>query len=333
MLVDRFDDLLPGLAAGKYDVVMSGLTRTLERARTVAFSDPYFASGLQVLAPPSTRFATLAALAAAHARVAVRAGTTAESFARATLAGARRARARRRRRACSPPSTRGEADAVVIDYVSARDAEVRGHLHAPLQPLEDRRFTVEHFAFAVRQGDADWLGLAQPHAARGEGLGRVPRARRALQPVVPVRAMKTQAPSRWSAFVERVSDRLGKSSRVFLIGLVVACGIEVAVDWNSTLYEINVLRALAQAEGRGLRRHPAPRRPARRRGLRLGRARRLSRGLFDDEDVVYVRFSDALGNTLHDRVRADYAAAFAKRDGARPSASTTATRWSATPAA
>ncbi len=23
--------------------------------------------------------------------------------------------------------------------------------------LEDRRFTVEHFAFAVRQGDADWL--------------------------------------------------------------------------------------------------------------------------------------------------------------------------------
>ena len=28
---------------------------------------------------------------------------------------------------------------------------------------------------------------------------------------------------------------------------------------------------------------------------------------------MYVRFSDALGNTLHDRVRADYAAAFAKR--------------------
>ena len=42
----------------------------------------------------------------------------------------------------------------------------------------------------------------------------------------------------------------------------------------------------------------------------------LSRGLFDDEDVVYVRFSDVLGNTLHDRVRADYAAAFAQRDTA-----------------
>ena len=35
---------------------------------------------------------------------------------------------------------------------------MRGHVGAALQPLEDRRFTVEHFAFAVRQGDADWLG-------------------------------------------------------------------------------------------------------------------------------------------------------------------------------
>jgi polar amino acid transport system substrate-binding protein len=157
VLVDRFDDLLPGLAAGKYDVVMSGLTRTLERARAVAFSDPYFASGLQVLAPPSMRFTTLAALAAAHARVAVRAGTTADAFARATLAGTV-VRALGSDAAVLAAVDKGEADAAVIDYVSARDAEVRGRLGTPLQALEDRRFTVEHFAFAVRHGDADWLG-------------------------------------------------------------------------------------------------------------------------------------------------------------------------------
>ena len=29
---------------------------------------------------------------------------------------------------------------------------------------------------------------------------------------------------------------------MFLLGLLVACGIEVVVDWNSTLFEINVLR-------------------------------------------------------------------------------------------
>jgi len=157
VLVPKFDDLLPGLVRGSYDVVMSGLTRTLDRAQTVAFSDPYFASGLQVLAPPSTRFTTLAALVAGHARLALRGGTTAESFARTTLAGTT-LRALPTDAAVLSAVDRGEVDAAVIDYVSARDAEVRGHVHAPLQPLEDRRFTVEHFAFAVRHGDGDWLG-------------------------------------------------------------------------------------------------------------------------------------------------------------------------------
>ncbi len=171
VLVDRFDDLLPGLIAGKYDVVMSGLTRTLARARLVAFSDPYFASGLQVLVPPSAHFSTLAALGTAHARVAVRAGTTAESFARATLAGAV-VRPLANDAAVFAAVEGGDADAAVIDYVSARDAEVRGHLRVPLQPLEDRRYTVEHFAFAVRHGDADWLGwlnlLLRESKASGE---------------------------------------------------------------------------------------------------------------------------------------------------------------------
>jgi polar amino acid transport system substrate-binding protein len=157
VLVPQFDDLLPGLVQGTYDVVMSGLTRTLERARTVSFSDPYFASGLQVLAPPTTHLTTLAALVAAHARVALRAGTTAESFARTTLAGTS-VRTFGSDAAVLAAVDRGEADAAVIDYVSARDAEVRGHVRTPLQPLEDRRFTVEHFAFAARHGDGDWLG-------------------------------------------------------------------------------------------------------------------------------------------------------------------------------
>ena len=127
--------------------------------------------------------------------------------------------------------------------------------------------------------------------------------------------MRRGALSRWSLLVERVGDRLGKSSRVFLIGLLVACGIEVAVDWNSTLYEVNVLRSSLKQKGEDyvdiLRRAAQPAVEA----YDWDALDELSRGLFDDEDVVYVRFSDALGNTLHDRVRADYAAAYAKRQG------------------
>jgi polar amino acid transport system substrate-binding protein len=157
VLVDRFDNLLPGLVAGRYDVVMSGLTRTLDRARTVAFSDPYFASGLQVLVREGSRYAAVTALGQSHARIAVRGGTTAETFARNTLAGTT-VRALADEQALFAAIERNEVDAVVIDYVSARDAIVRGHVRAKLSALEDRRFTVEHFAFAVRQGDRDWLG-------------------------------------------------------------------------------------------------------------------------------------------------------------------------------
>jgi stage II sporulation SpoE-like protein len=121
--------------------------------------------------------------------------------------------------------------------------------------------------------------------------------------------------SRWNLFVERLGERLGKSSRVFLIGLLVACGIEVAVDWNSTLYEVNVLRSSLRQKGEDyvdiLRRAAQPAVEA----YDWDALDDLSRGLFDDEDVVYVRFSDALGNTLHDRVRADYAAAYLTHGG------------------
>jgi ABC-type amino acid transport substrate-binding protein len=50
------------------------------------------------------------------------------------------------------------ADAVVIDQITARDARLRGRVRATLVPVEERRFTTEQFAFAVRQGDPDWLG-------------------------------------------------------------------------------------------------------------------------------------------------------------------------------
>jgi polar amino acid transport system substrate-binding protein len=174
VLVDRFADLLPGLAAGKYDVVMSGLTRTLARARVVAFSDPYFASGLQVLTRPNAHLPTLASLGAAHARVAVRAGTTAESFARTTLAGAS-VRTVATDAALFGAVERGDADAAVIDYISARDAEVRGLVRTPLTPIEERRFTVEHFAFAVRQGDPDWLNWLNLYLRQSKASGEFHR--------------------------------------------------------------------------------------------------------------------------------------------------------------
>ncbi|NJL58474.1 MAG: transporter substrate-binding domain-containing protein [Desulfobacteraceae bacterium] len=41
--------LIPALQSGKVDLIISGMTRTLERSKSVTFTDPYFETGLCVL--------------------------------------------------------------------------------------------------------------------------------------------------------------------------------------------------------------------------------------------------------------------------------------------
>jgi len=150
VLVDRFDDLLPGLREGRYDVAIDAITRTLDRAVTIAFTEPYFASGLEVRA--REKFTTLESLRGAT--IAFEGGTTAETFARASFPQAKLQAVNGDAQLFAAMNS---ADAVVIDFVTARDAEVR-HIVAPLPAVEGRRVTTEQFAFAVRQGDPDWLG-------------------------------------------------------------------------------------------------------------------------------------------------------------------------------
>jgi polar amino acid transport system substrate-binding protein len=155
-LVDRFDDLLGGLRDGRYDLVASALTRNLERARVLSFSDPYFASGLQVLVRDPKRFGVIDQLRKKELKVVFLAGSTGAAFAARELKGAT-LHGVDSDAALDAAMDDPKVDAVVVDYVTARDAEVRGRVKAKLFPVEERRFTTEHFAFATRQGDPDWL--------------------------------------------------------------------------------------------------------------------------------------------------------------------------------
>jgi hypothetical protein len=114
------------------------------------------------------------------------------------------------------------------------------------------------------------------------------------------------------AFFKRLADRLSRSAGFFLTVVLVLCAVEVAVDWNATLYEINVLRAQLREKAENfadlLRKASEPSILA----YDADELERLSAGLFDDPDLVYVRYSDVLGNTLFDRLRPDYARSFAK---------------------
>jgi polar amino acid transport system substrate-binding protein len=160
-LVERHDLMLDGLRAGRYELAASALTRTLDRARTVAFSDPYFSSGLEVRVRDATRFAELPALDRAEVRIAYLAGTTAETFAKKSLAHAK-LESQPNESALFAAMDDAKIDAIVIDQITARDGLERGRAKNRLASLEDRRYTTEQFAWAARQGDPDfvaWLNL------------------------------------------------------------------------------------------------------------------------------------------------------------------------------
>jgi ABC-type amino acid transport substrate-binding protein len=49
-----WDTIIGGLTAGKYDIVISSLTITEERAQKVEFTNPYYHTGTQIFAPADT---------------------------------------------------------------------------------------------------------------------------------------------------------------------------------------------------------------------------------------------------------------------------------------
>jgi hypothetical protein len=119
--------------------------------------------------------------------------------------------------------------------------------------------------------------------------------------------------TRFAAWRARMSDRMARSSRVFLLGLVLACGIEVLVDWNQTLMEINVQRSSVRQKGEsyvGILSHASGRELAVKNVPALDR---LSHGIFDDDDAIYVRFTDASGAVVWDQLKSDFAEAFKQR--------------------
>jgi hypothetical protein len=121
--------------------------------------------------------------------------------------------------------------------------------------------------------------------------------------------------ARWHA---RVTEWRVRSSRAFLLGVVIACGIQVLLDWHATLVEINVLRNAIRQKGENyvgiLGKASDDELAARDRGG----LERLSHGIFDDEDAVYVRFTDAAGVVVWDNLKPDFADAFRRRGNLEP---------------
>jgi polar amino acid transport system substrate-binding protein len=71
-----FDGLIPALKTGKVDLILSSMTATAERARSIDFSEPYFKTGLSLLVNKSSPITSVADLDHPERTIAVKRGTT-----------------------------------------------------------------------------------------------------------------------------------------------------------------------------------------------------------------------------------------------------------------
>jgi polar amino acid transport system substrate-binding protein len=83
-----FTGLIPSLLTRKIDLIISSMTDTAEREKTIAFSDPYLSIGLALLAGKSSALTSTKELDQAGRIIAVRQGTTAQVWAQEHLKAA-----------------------------------------------------------------------------------------------------------------------------------------------------------------------------------------------------------------------------------------------------
>jgi polar amino acid transport system substrate-binding protein len=148
-----FTGLIPALQSGKIDLIISSMTATPERARAVAFSEPYLTTGLAVLVPAASTAPDLASLDRPGRTVVVRQGTTGEVFARANVRQAAILNLEKEN-ACVLEVAQGKADAFIYDQMSVFQNAKRhpGKVRALLAPLQK-----ESWAIALRPADTELL--------------------------------------------------------------------------------------------------------------------------------------------------------------------------------
>jgi polar amino acid transport system substrate-binding protein len=151
----EFSGLIPALQGGKIDMIISGMTRTLDRAKTVTFTVPYFETGLCALlsnkkAPDVTE---ISQLNDPNRVIAVKLGTTGDIVASKLFPKARLNRYKEET-ACVLDVVAGRADAFIYDQLSIgkHHRQNPDTTHAILKP-----FTYEPYAIAIRSGDFVFL--------------------------------------------------------------------------------------------------------------------------------------------------------------------------------
>jgi polar amino acid transport system substrate-binding protein len=146
-----FDGLVPALKTGKIALILSSLTRTEERARSIDFSEPYLATGLCLLIARDSPVDSVTNLDQAGRRVAVKKGTTGHAYAAAHLKHADLL-VLDKEAAAVLEVIQGNADAFIYDQMSVFQHWQRNPTttRAALKP-----FQKEYWAIGIQKGNED----------------------------------------------------------------------------------------------------------------------------------------------------------------------------------
>lgn len=149
-----FDGLIPSLATGKIDLIISSMTITEERKKTVDFSDPYLTTGLCLLVGKNSPVTSIDDLDKPGITVAVKKGTTGHLYATRNLKNAKML-VLDKEAAAVLEVVQGKAQAFIYDQMSTyqnwkmnQDAT-----RALLNPFQQ-----EKWGIALRRGDGQLKG-------------------------------------------------------------------------------------------------------------------------------------------------------------------------------
>jgi polar amino acid transport system substrate-binding protein len=145
-----FDGLIPALKTGRIDCIISSMTATPERARSIAFSKPYLTTGLSLLVGTRSPVRGEADLKLPGRVIAVKKGTTGHQYASSTLRQARLL-VLDKENAAVMEVLKGKADAFIYDPLSVYRNHAR---HPDTTRAILRPFREETWAVGLRQGDA-----------------------------------------------------------------------------------------------------------------------------------------------------------------------------------
>jgi polar amino acid transport system substrate-binding protein len=146
-----FDGLVPALKTRKIDCVISSMTATPERRKSIAFSEPYLKTGLALLVAARSPVRAAADLDAPGRVVAVKKGTTGHQYAATNLKRAR-VLVLDKETAAVLEVAQGKADAFIYDSLSV----FQNHRRHPEQTRAILApFREETWAIGLRLGDDD----------------------------------------------------------------------------------------------------------------------------------------------------------------------------------